>query len=27
VLLVVVILGSTWYAWWRLRTLRLTSDE
>ena len=27
VLLVVVILGSTWYAGWRLRTLRLTSDE
>ena len=26
-LLLVVILGSTWYAGWRLRTLRLTSDE
>ena len=26
-LLLVVIAGSTWYAGWRLRTLRLTSDE
>ena len=26
-LLLVVIVGSTWYAGWRLRTLRLTSDE
>jgi ABC-2 type transport system permease protein len=26
-LLVVVVAGSTWYAGWRLRTLRLTSDE
>jgi ABC-2 type transport system permease protein len=26
-LLLVVIVGSTWYAGWRLRSLRLTSDE
>ena len=26
-LLLVLIVGSTWYAGWRLRTLRLTSDE
>jgi ABC-2 type transport system permease protein len=26
-LLLVVIVGSVWYAGWRLRTLRLTSDE
>ena len=27
VLLLIVIVGSTWYAGWRLRSLRLTSDE
>jgi len=27
VLLLIVIIGSTWYAGWRLRSLRLTSDE
>jgi len=27
VLLAVVIVGSTWYAGWRLRSLRLTSDD
>ena len=26
-LLLVLVVGSTWYAGWRLRTLRLTSDE
>jgi ABC-2 type transport system permease protein len=26
-LLVIVIVGSTWYAGWRLRSLRLTSDD
>jgi len=26
-LLLVVIIGSTWYAGWRLRSLRMTSDE
>ncbi len=26
-LLLVVIVGSTWFAGWRLRSLRLTSDE
>jgi ABC-2 type transport system permease protein len=26
-LLLVLVAGSTWYAGWRLRTLRLTSDE
>ncbi len=26
-LLLIVIVGSTWYAGWRLRSLRLTSDE
>ena len=26
-LLLVVIVGSTWYAGWRLRSLRLTSDD
>jgi ABC-2 type transport system permease protein len=26
-MLLVVIIGSTWYAGWRLRSLRLTSDE